>query len=158
MSDECVNLRELFGDRFKITYDPAYDPFKVPRDKLDPWMMQIPLYPRGCVYPHGRDRLAAEVDYRAPTAKALAAIPGVTLVQDGDQEKTYTFPVGLTEQVFAILKPRKKRRPQLTPEQRARLVTRMEAVNRDRGHLQRQSIPGAAVAGVDPQGGPGSRV
>ena len=33
----CINLRAMFGDRFLIRFDPAYNPKNVPRTKLDPW-------------------------------------------------------------------------------------------------------------------------
>jgi len=31
-----INLRERFGDRYRITFDPAYSARHAPREKLDP--------------------------------------------------------------------------------------------------------------------------
>src|SRR5262245_52793665 len=36
-----INLVATFGDRFRITWDQAYDPTHVPIGKRDPWMMQM---------------------------------------------------------------------------------------------------------------------
>jgi hypothetical protein len=117
---ECVNLLEMFGDRFRVSFDPAYDPDHVPRTKLDPWMMQL-LCERGVIYPYGGDRLAVEIDSRPQTAKAVGAIPGVVLYQDGSTEKTFLFPLSLFDQVAGIVRPRKRRR--LSDEQRAAFVS-----------------------------------
>jgi hypothetical protein len=84
----CVNLLEAFGKDYKVTFDPAYDRRLVPRRCLGPWMMQLPCRGKGvCIYPHGGDRLAVEVDGRPGLAKKLAAIPGVELWQDGTGRK-----------------------------------------------------------------------
>jgi len=64
---DCINLQEQLGHRYRITFDPAYNPKHVPRDKLDPWTMQI-LCQRGVIYPHGGDLLVAEVEGRRVTA------------------------------------------------------------------------------------------
>ena len=64
---ECINLQEQFGTRYRVTFDGAYNPKHVPRNKLDPWSMQLPCE-RGVVYPHGGDLLAVEVEGRRVTA------------------------------------------------------------------------------------------
>ena len=111
-----VNLLNLFGDRFRITFDRAYSARHVPRAKLDPWMMQLPCEGRGVtIYPHGGSMLAVEVDRRPSIVAKLRAIPGLKLHQDGDLEKTFLFDVGLFEQVAEVVKPRRKR--QVTPHQ-----------------------------------------
>ena len=68
---DCINLQEQFGQQYRITFDPAYNPKHVPRDKLDAWMMLIPCR-RGVIYPHGGDLLIVEVDGRRVTANRLA--------------------------------------------------------------------------------------
>src|SRR5262245_29845495 len=122
----CVNLLETFSGSYKVTFDEAYSPRHVPRDKLDPWMMTLPCE-RGIIYPFGGDRLAVAVDDRTITAKAVAAIPGVTVHQDGDTEKTYTFPVSVFEQVAAVVKPRKRRHCHLTDDQKQEAGERLKA-------------------------------
>jgi hypothetical protein len=69
----CINLRDLAGRRFRIGWDPAYDPKGI--HMKDPWMMTVPGH-RGTVYPLGGNLLAVEVDYRPKTASKIAALPG----------------------------------------------------------------------------------
>ena len=107
---ECTNLREVFGAKYRITFDPAYSPRNVPRAKLDPWMMQIRCAGRGVIiYPHSGTILAIEVDRRPSIAAKLAAMEGVKLRQDGDTEKTFLFDARLFDQVAQVVKPRKRR-------------------------------------------------
>ena len=56
---DCVNLRERFGKRYRITFDPSYSSFNVPGEKLDPWMMVIRCR-SGEIYPHGGSKLAVD--------------------------------------------------------------------------------------------------
>jgi hypothetical protein len=121
---KCVYLLERFGDRFRVTWDPAYDPMRV-REK-DAWMMQLPCAGRGVtIYPHGGNTLAVEVDYRPGVCRQLDAL-GLQLHQDGDGEKTYLFDVSRFDEVAAIVKPRKRKR--LSPEQRAECAERLARV------------------------------
>jgi hypothetical protein len=114
----CINLRERFGRRYKIGWDTAYDPKHRPKDKLDPWMMLI-LCQRGEIYPYGGDLLAVDIDGRPVTARRLAK-PGLRLVQDGDNEKTFVFPVEQFAQVAKIVKPRRCR--QVSDAEKRRLA------------------------------------
>jgi hypothetical protein len=112
----CINLLDQFGDKYRITFDPAYSARHVPRAKLDPWMIQIPCQGRGVIiYPYGGATLAVEVDRRPSIVAKLKAIEGLKLYQDGDVEKTFLFDLALFEQVAEVVKPRRKRR--VTPLQ-----------------------------------------
>jgi hypothetical protein len=99
--------------------------------------MQLPCE-RGTIYPYGGDRLAVEVDYRPLTAKALAGLSGVVLVQDGDHEKTFVFHVDLFEQVAATVRPRRRQR--LSAEQRRACAERLAVA----GRATRYGTSGAA--------------
>jgi hypothetical protein len=105
---ECINLRERFARQYRVTFDPAYDRRDVPRDKLDPWMMQIPCRGGVTLYPHGGDLLAIEVDYHPKAARRLRGM-GLRCTQDGDHEKTFVFPVDDFVRVAEVVKPRKRR-------------------------------------------------
>jgi hypothetical protein len=132
----CLNLLETFGTDYRVTFDPAYDSCHVPRRCLDPWLMQLPCRGKGvCIYPHGADRLAVELDGRPALARKLAAIPGVELWQDGDGEKTFVFGLGLFDTVAGVVRPH--RRPRLSAGRRAQLAGRMRAANASR----RQALP-----------------
>jgi hypothetical protein len=120
----CINLLEVFGEDFRVTFDPAYDPPRVPRRCLDPWMQQLPCRGKGVtIYPFGGDRLAVEVDGRPGLVKQLAALPGVGLWQDGDGETTFLFDVALFGLVAAVVLPRKRRR--LPEGQRRECIRRL---------------------------------
>lgn len=123
-SNDCINLRDRFGDRYRITFDPAYSARHVPREKLDPWMMLVE-FRGGNIYPHGGDLLAVEVEGRRFLRKRLAALPGLTLKQDGDDFQSWTFPVEQFDAVAEIVQPRRRR--VLTEAQRAEFVERTQA-------------------------------
>jgi hypothetical protein len=119
-SMNCVNLRERFGRKWRITWDSAYNPRHVSRETLDPWMMQIPCKGGITIYPHGGSKLAVECDCHPQIARQLCSILGVELIQDGDHEKTFVFDVSLFDQVATIVQPRRHRR--LSDHHRARLT------------------------------------
>ncbi len=111
------DLRALYGARFRITFDEAAEGRS---DRNDPWLMQIRGTGKGVmIYPHGQGLLAVQCDNRPSIAKRLAEL-GLRLVQDGDTEKTFVFPVGKFEEVAAVVHPRKRRRA--TPAQLAALL------------------------------------
>src|SRR5262249_46552024 len=70
---KCPNLREIYGDRYRIGHDAVAT---TPSERKNPWMMTIPCRGGVVIYPHGDDVLAVEVDYGPQVAKRLAAIPG----------------------------------------------------------------------------------
>jgi hypothetical protein len=117
---DCVNLRETFGKRCRIGWDPAYEPRHVAKENHDPWMMQIPCKRGIIIYPQGDKKLAVECNYHPQIARQLGSIPGVELTQDGTHEKTFVFHVSLFDQIAAIVKP--KRRRQLTERHRTILA------------------------------------
>ena len=145
----CINLRETFGKCWRISWDPAYDPRHVPKDNLDPWMMQIPCRGDITIYPHGDSKLTVECDYHPQIAGQLTCIPGVELSQDGDHEKTFVFDVSMFDEVAAIVKPRRRR--QLSKRHRAKLTASgKEALKRYRHN----SNSGAQISVLKPLGKP----
>jgi hypothetical protein len=106
----CPNLYQLLGDRYWMTHDSAYDPKPVPPARRDPWMMQIPTEHDGVViYPHGEGTLAVELNGHPRLAKKVACLPGVHVWQDGQGEKTFTFPVAMFEPVANVVEARRRR-------------------------------------------------
>lgn len=120
---ECVNLRERFAQRFKIEFDPAYDPANRHRDNLDPWAMLLPLR-GGCIFPYGGGMLAVEVDGRPILKRKLAGLACTTIIQDGDGGfGSFAFAVEDFEAVADLVKPRRRRR--MTERQRAAAASRL---------------------------------
>jgi hypothetical protein len=134
----CLNLPNLYGNRFRIGHDPAA---VSPSQRKEPWMMTIPCRGGAVIYPHGGDLLALELDYRTHLAKRLAAIPGVRLHQCGDGERTFLFRVELFDQVARVVKPRRRRR--LTPEQRAAGAGRLAS-------WREKALAQSGISGLEP--------
>jgi hypothetical protein len=109
-----INLRERYGDRYRIGHDPAAETWK---EQQDPWMMTVLCQGGVVIYPVGGDDLAVEVDHHPGLARQLQDIPGVTSSQSGDHEQTFLFDLGLFDRVAAVVKPRKKRKCPLSREQ-----------------------------------------
>ena len=116
----CLNLKELFGDRFKLDVDEGFyaERPEFRRDE-EVWLTHI-LCQHGHIGVWGDDLLVACTNSAGSVAKRLAALSFTTVVQDGSDGLNATFPVEHFDKVAAIIKPRKRRR--LSEEQRARLV------------------------------------
>ena len=136
MISKCINLQEHFGHQYRLGLDEAA------RDKTDPSMMTM-LCQWGIIYPYGGEMLAVEIDCHSKKANQVAAIPGVLVHQDGDDEKTFVFPVTLFGPVAAIVEP--KRTKQLTDEQKAKLIyagkPHQFQAGANEGFLERQEPP-----------------
>jgi hypothetical protein len=111
VTSEPIDLKARFPE-FRVTLDPAAE------SRADPWLYQIPgRY--GVIYPYGGDRLAVEVDGHPEIARRLGALRA-KLVQDGDDEKTFTFHVSLFKQVAGIIRVFRKKTNRRTTEARLR--------------------------------------
>ena len=117
-----INLMKLFGNRFRIAWDGAYNPKNVPRDKLDSSYMELPCR-FGQIYAYDENSLAVMVDYHRKIAAIISRIPGVETLQDGDDEKTFRFPLEMFNEIAAIVKPHRK--PQLTEQQKREAAERL---------------------------------
>lgn len=116
----CLNLRELFGDKFRITHDESYAGERSEfRSAEEPWLQIIPGQ-LGHVFPWSETRLAAATHRRGPVARRLMAIPGVRVEQDAADGVNVSFLPDLFGQVADLL--RLKRRRQVSEAERARLA------------------------------------
>ncbi len=101
---DCLDLKLLYGERYKIARDPAAGP-----RSQDPWLWQIPcLFAH--VYPYGPGTLGVSTHRRGAIANRLMALPFVTVTQDASDGINASFPLADADAVFAIVKPRKRRR------------------------------------------------
>ena len=105
----CINLRDMFGDRFKVTYDKAYHAEHGERGRtIDTWLMVVPCR-YGHIFPYGGAQLAAFTGGKK-TMNRLAKLDCCRVLQHGDGEMVVTLDVKDAETVFGILKPRRRRR------------------------------------------------
>ncbi len=113
----CLNLRETFGDRYRITYEESYFAERTRRTVEDPWLMILPCR-NGHIYPHGGDLLGVSTDPgHVQLAGIVRRLPCCQVVQDGNNgELNATFNVEDFDKVAAIMRPH--RRQQWTEERR----------------------------------------
>ena len=117
---DCVNLKERFGRKYRVTYEESYYAQYGPRAQTDdPWLQIIPCR-RGHIFPWGDNILAASTNGRGPTAHKLAALDFTTISQDGDDGVTMLFPVERFPEVAELMKPRRRR--QVSDQERQRLL------------------------------------
>ena len=105
---ECINLLEEFGRRFRVGFDPAYDPRNRPTDKLDPWAMVLASR-FATIYPHGGNLLAVEVEGRPSIRRQLDAVADCQRHLTGERFGCWLFPLRCFERVAVIVQPARKR-------------------------------------------------
>jgi hypothetical protein len=113
---DCVNLRERFGDRYRVRYEESYagEGFRAAEA---PCLMIIPCR-YGHIFPWDGQLPAVSTDKRGQVARKICQLPFVTVRQDGDDGVNATFPLDRFADVAQIMRPRRRRR--LSPEQRGR--------------------------------------
>lgn len=120
MKANCVNLKELFGDRFKLDVDESYYAERSEfRREEEPWLTHI-ICLHGTIGVWGDNLLVASTSSTGPVAKRLKALPFIQVAQDASDGVNVVFPVQHFEEVAEIMRLRKRRR--ISEEQRARLV------------------------------------
>jgi hypothetical protein len=116
----CVNIKERFGGKYRITYEESYYAQYGENARVeDAWLQIIPCR-RGHLFPWGGDKLAASTNSRGSAARRLAGLDFVTVVQDGDDGVTVLFPVERFAEIAEIMGPRRRR--QVSDAERARLA------------------------------------
>ena len=120
MATTCVNLRKVFGDRFRVKYEESYYVEKPEfRAEEAPWLMII-VCQHGHICPWDGNRLLFCSDTRGPVLNRVMRLPYVRVAQLGSDGGNVTFPVEHFAEVAAIVRP--KRRKRLSPERRAQMA------------------------------------
>ncbi len=123
MTAQCINLRERFGDLYKVAHDPAYDAERPEfRAQEEPWL-QLVLCQHSEIGPHGGEYLLACTKNCGSVATRLAELDCVKVVQDGDDGINVKFHINYFEVVAEILRPRRRRR--LSETQRKAAIQRL---------------------------------
>jgi len=122
MNPTCIDLWRTFGRDYRVGTDPACDPASINIDKLDPWCF-IMTGKAGTIWSYGGDLLAVDIDYHNSIAKKVRAVSGVSVLIDGDREKTFLFPLRLFQEVAVLVQPRRRRK--LSPERRKAAAARL---------------------------------
>lgn len=121
---ECLNLKELYGEVYRVKMDSTY---KEERrlgncERYDPWLQFI-HGTRGHVYPYGDDWLVASCNSRLGVARQVAELPTAKVWREGEDGLDVLFKVGDMEAVASHLKLRI--RPRLSEEQRRAKAERL---------------------------------
>ncbi len=120
---ECVNLKRLFGKRFRVRYEESYYAQYGPNARTDdPWLQIIPC-DMGHIYPHGGNMLAASTNKPGPTVRKLKALPGVIVHQDGNDGANILFHIDQFDAVAEIMRPKRRRVASEAERERLRLLS-----------------------------------
>ena len=139
MTTQCINLRERFGRTYRIGRDPSYAAEHGSKARRPDLWLDLILCKHGQIAPYGGKMLLASTKRAGAVAKRLAALECVEITQNGNDGVNARFHVDDFRQVAAILKPRRRRRRVMSPEQREQFaeVTRkgLAALKMRRKHL-----------------------
>ena len=126
MEIECINLKEAYGDRYRVEYEASYHAEYGPSARNeDPWLMII-TGKNGHIFPWGGDVLAATTSTpkrRGNNANLLVELHCCQTKQDGDDGVTVVFHRENFDDVAEVIKPRRRRR--LNPAQREAAIRRL---------------------------------
>jgi hypothetical protein len=158
MQSPRVNLRALFGDRFRVGFEESYHAQYGAHARVDnPWL-QLLLCEKGTIGPWGGTKLVASTNTSGATATALKALACVQVKQDGADGVNAIFDVADVDQVLRLLKPRRRRRPNYIAEQRQAIGRRLQVARQGAGNAMRQprlpARPCASGRPVDSQAVP----
>lgn len=120
----CINLRDRFGDKYRIEFEESYYAERPKfRAQEAPWLMLIPCQ-HGHICPWGGEILAACTNKCGSVAKKLTEPPVTEMWQAGADGVNVKFHVRDFDQVAEVMKPRKRHRHgfKLSPERRQKLV------------------------------------
>ena len=116
----CIDLKELFGDRFKLDVDGGFYAERPEfRREEEPWLTHI-LCQHGHIGVWGDDLLVACTNSAGAVATRLKALSFAEVAQDGTDGVNVTFPLEHFDEVAEVMKPRKRRR--LSEEHKAKLA------------------------------------
>ena len=111
-----IDLRQLFGERYRITLDEAARHERGGRN--NPWYYQIPCK-RGMIYPYSDELLAFYCQGIRLRHKVRREHPDLEYLHWSDEgEAVFLFPLDRFDQIAVYARPRRRRR--LSAEQRKR--------------------------------------
>ena len=133
---DCVNLKQRFGDRFKVAYEESYYAERSRQTMEDPWLMVMACR-NGHICPWGGSELAACTD-SIRIANRLKRLPFATVAQDGDDGANVLFDVEHFAEVAKIMKPRRRRR--MTEGQKQQAAKRLREYQPTKGQSVRDIV------------------
>ena len=114
---KCIDLKKMYGKRFKISLDDAAQ-YEV-NGRNDPWMFMIPCK-YGHIYPISDEYLGFYCESKNIKTRICREQPDIELVQDADVEGVFKFPPQKMEVIAKYARPKRKR--QVSEKERKRLA------------------------------------
>lgn len=102
-SSQCLNLKAIFGDKYRITKDPGEERLRV----CDPVYQIIPCR-YGEIYPYGGEYLVAMVTSQR-IVKKMRRMSDLSVVQDCADAVVFKFHISNFNSVAKLVQPRKRR-------------------------------------------------
>jgi hypothetical protein len=145
---EPLNLKALFGGRFKIRLDESA--FCAAESKNDSWYYQIPCK-YGHIYAYSDRLLAYYCDSgRVRRERLHRQHPEIEVCQWGDYEAVFLLPPDQLELIAKYARPRRKRK--LSPEHRQKLAN-FSLGRRDKSGKYRSGVRKTAPFRAEPARG-----
>jgi hypothetical protein len=148
VSTDCLNLAELFGGRFVVRFDPAYEFQEGSEDRAWAMMLRSRF---GVIFPFGGHRLAVEVEGRPSIRKRLDSLKCCKRYIAGERFGCWLFHVRDFERVAAVVKPARKRA--WTGTERHRSRNQLEANRNAPQNPRTDSRISSAVCEAEPLDG-----
>lgn len=105
--NQPLNLKNLFGDRYKIELDEATHCRG--ESKKDPWYFQIPCK-FGHIYPHSSNQLGYYCNGPRLMKRLQREHPEIEISQEGDFEAIFLFSPPQFDMIATYAHPKRKRR------------------------------------------------
>ena len=123
---EVLNLKARFGRRLKVEYEESYFAEYGPGARVEDPVLMVVACKWGEIHPAGGTTLAASVGGYPKVAGRLRRLKCCRVHQEGDHgELTVTFDVADFAKITKIMRPRRRRQVNLTPEQRQEVARRL---------------------------------
>lgn len=116
-----MDLKRMFGDRFRVTLDPSFMAEREKGKTAEVWRYHEIHGRYGMVYPFSADQAAVYFK----TLRIGNLFPALPIVRDGEGERVCFCPAEAIENVLAAIQARRRRKP-MTPEQREAALARIE--------------------------------
>jgi len=113
----CINLKKILGKKYWIALDASA--IHEVGGKSDPWYFQLPCK-FGYIYPYSNTKLAFYCHGYKIKQRIIRELPEIEIIQDGDVEAVFIFPLSQFEKIGKYARPKKRRR--LSEKHRNRLL------------------------------------
>ena len=101
-----VDLKEMFGKRYRVTLDESYYHENESGKESNKWAYYEIVGRYGTLYPYSKSELAV---YFKSNQIRNKVVRGLKCLQNGQEESTYLLPSDKTHLVLDAIKPRKRR-------------------------------------------------